>query len=336
MAVRPTRRQMSILLTAAGLVAFAPVGHAVAQDAPLELPDDPSADQPTRINTARNSFDQITAPVTIDGRGPFQFLVDTGANASCLSQTVAKRLDLPAGRSAAVHTVKGARVRPSVVIDRLQVGARTRRRVTAPVLPIVGMEVDGVLGVDWLKGQRLVLRLADHSLEVTTSLREASAPGRMVVPARRKMGQLTIVDADLSGEPISAMIDTGSQVSVGNEPLRALLRRINMPGREATRQVRLISIVGEVSLGDMDYIPFMRLGGLQLGNLPVVFADMYIFDLWKLNSTPAIVLGMDVLNEFTTVALDFGRSKVRFDIADPAAAATPNRSPEQAPNRAAS
>src|SRR5690349_15952100 len=120
---------MSILLTAAGLVAFAPVGHAVAQDAPLELPDDPSADQPTRINTARNSFDQITAPVTIDGRGPFQFLVDTGANASCLSQTVAKRLDLPAGRSAAVHTVKGARVRPSVVIDRLQVGARTRRRV---------------------------------------------------------------------------------------------------------------------------------------------------------------------------------------------------------------
>jgi hypothetical protein len=213
-----------------------------------------------------------------------------------------------------VHTVAGARVRPSVIIDRLQVGARTRRKVRAPVLPITGMEVDGVLGVDWLKGQRLVLGLADRSLEVTASVREASAPGGVGGRARRRMGQLTIVDADLNGQPMSAMIDTGSQVTTGNQPLRDLLRRIDPGPRKELGEVTLVSIVGEVSRGEIAYLPFMRLGGVHLGNVPVVFTDMYVFELWNLNSAPAVVLGMDILTQFTSVALDFGRSKVRFDI----------------------
>jgi hypothetical protein len=35
-----------------------------------------------------------------------------------------------------------------------------------------------------------------------------------------------------------------------------------------------------------------------------------------LKETPALVLGMDMLTQFETVSLDFGRSQVRFDIAD--------------------
>jgi len=254
--------------------------------------------------------------VFIDGQGPFKFLVDTGANTSCLAASVAQRLNLPAGASTMVHTFKGAHARPSVIIDRLEVGARVRRKVHAPVLSIKSMQVDGVLGVDWLKGQRLVLNLADKNLEITASRREATAPGVVVVPARRRMGQLTIVDADLSGAPISAMIDTGAQASMGNAPLRALLRRIDKSPRQEPQRVTLISVVDEVSVGALAYLPFLRLGGVLLGNVPVVFADTHVFNLWKLSTAPAIVLGMDLLSEFTVVALDFGRSKVRFETAD--------------------
>ena len=62
--------------------------------------------------------------------------------------------------------------------------------------------------------------------------------------------------------------------------------------------------------------PFLRLGGLTLGNVPVVFADMPIFKLWELHETPTIMLGIDLLTQFETVAVDFGRSAVRFDIAN--------------------
>ena len=48
--------------------------------------------------------------------------------------------------------------------------------------------------------------------------------------------------------------------------------------------------------------------------MPTVWADMHVFELWGLKETPALVLGMDLLTQFDTVALDFGRSQVRFDL----------------------
>ena len=38
-------------------------------------------------------------------------------------------------------------------------------------------------------------------------------------------------------------------------------------------------------------------------------------------AVPAIVLGMDLLTQFDSVAMDFGHSQVRFDISDPGAQA---------------
>jgi hypothetical protein len=65
----------------------------------------------------------------------------------------------------------------------------------------------------------------------------------------------------------------------------------------------------------MIYLPFLRLGGLRLGNVPVIYADMSVFDLWGLKDKPAVILGMDLLTQFEMVALDFGQGQVRFDVA---------------------
>lgn len=312
---------MTALLTT-GAAAFGPLGAVLASPlapppltSPHELPPDGTHPEPTDVSTGEDTSDRVTAPVMIDGQGPFQLLVDTGANASCVSQKLADRLQLPPGPAARVHTVVGVRERQSVLIDRLQIGGRTLRKVRAPVLPIAGLEIDGVLGVDWLKGQRLVLGFADKRLEITRSQRETTQENRIVVPARRRSGQLTIVDADLGGQRISAMIDSGSQLSIGNAALREMARRQTRGRMEPPTRIQLVSIAGERFQGDLAYLPFLRLGGLQLGNVPVVFADMHVFGLWDLETTPAIVLGMDLLSQFTSVALDFGRSAVRFDIA---------------------
>ena len=45
---------------------------------------------------------------------------------------------------------------------------------------------------------------------------------------------------------------------------------------------------------------------------------MHVFDYWDLKSKPSVVLGMDLLTQFDTVAMDFGRSQVRFDVAEQA------------------
>jgi predicted aspartyl protease len=300
-------------LAAGGFLASAP-GLAFGQ-----VPESPAAepdDSPTSVALSRQVFDQISAPVMINGKGPFRFMVDTGANVSCVSQGLADALDLPRGRDLQVHTIVGKRSRPSVTIEQLDIGTRTRRKVEAPVLPMQAFQIDGVLGIDWLKGQRLVMGFSGNTLEITRSRREDSARGRVVVPARRKSGQLTIVDADLSGRDVSAMIDSGSQFSLGNGALRRLIEQADPSARGRATKVGLVSIAGESFQGDQLYLPFLRLGGLTLGNVPVVFADMPIFKLWELHETPTIMLGIDLLTQFETVAVDFGRSAVRFDIAN--------------------
>lgn len=313
----PTRRHAALGLLAAGGTAL-PAARALAQDnaAPpqIELPDEDHP--PTALDTTKGRYEHMLAPVLINDQGPFNFLLDTGANVSCVSHSLMERLDLKSAETARVHTVVGVRHRPIVTLDRLRVGPRDRRRVRAPALPIKGSDVDGILGVDWLKGQRLTLDFKNSRMEITRSQQDQGEPGRVViVPARRRHGQLTIVDADLSGKRISAIIDSGAQGTLCNRKLRDLVRaqeaRRGPP--EPLRMVRMESLAGESFEGEAVFLPFLRLGGLYLGNVPVTYADMHVFDIWGLKDSPALVIGMDLLAQFDQVALDFGRSQVRFD-----------------------
>jgi predicted aspartyl protease len=150
-----SRRQAAGLLTAGATLLPSTWAHAQAQPPVVEAPDDPNA-TPTTVDAQVSESSHLLAPVTINGSGPYNFLLDTGANTSCVSQRLAERLQLPAGPPTRVHTAVGVRMRPSVVLNTLQIGEQNRRRVRTPTLPIDG-EIDGILGVDWLKGQRLVL-----------------------------------------------------------------------------------------------------------------------------------------------------------------------------------
>jgi hypothetical protein len=301
------------MLAAAGLTASAPFSTAFAQVSP---PDDtPDSDDPTRVGAGRDKATRLVAPVRINGQGPFDFMVDTGANRSCMSIALAEQLALAPGPQVSLHTVVSTRMRNSVQVDRLQVGTRSQRNVNVPVLPIPASEAQGVLGVDWLKNRRLLLDFRGKSLEISAPKTETSSLNKVVVPARRRSGQLTLIDADVGGRPISAMIDSGSELSIGNGALRRLMPAQGASERARMQRVEMSSLVGEKFSGDLLYVPFMRLGGLTLGNVPVVFAETHVFNLWDLHDKPAIILGMDLLTQFTAVALDFGRSTVRFDIA---------------------
>lgn len=308
-----TRRQAALSLMALAAVG-APLASAHAAE-PLEAPDAPLED-PLQLAAGESRNEHMMAQVLINGQGPFNFVLDTGANTSCVSHTLAEQLMLTPGPPTRVHTVVGVRERPSVVIDDLQIGKRNRKKVSAPSLPLRGPEVQGVLGVDWLKGQRLVLDFKKNEIEITRSKPDESVPGRVVVvPARRRMGQLTIVDAELGGKPISAIIDSGAQGTLCNSALRDMVKAGERKrGIVADpRYIRLESLVGEQFRGESLFLPFLRLGGLHLGNVAVTCADIHVFKIWELETKPALVIGMDLLTQFESVALDFGRSAVKFE-----------------------
>ena len=133
-----------------------------------------------------------------------------------------------------------------------------------------------------------------------------------VVPARQRFGQLTIVDAEFEGVPVTAFQDSGTETTVANLACRnAILAR--EPWRASDfLTVQVVSATGQAVTGELSRIPPLRLGGMKIGNLLSVFADLHTFRIWDLQDSPAILVGVDVMRHFDAVELDFGRSEVTF------------------------
>ena len=312
-------RRMMVSAGLAGLSFASPVTRALAQGAENRAilpsggaPADESA--PVDVMTMDDKIQRLTAPVMINGQGPFDFFLDTGATRSAISSGLAAQLGLARGAPVKVYTMTGAQETPTVMLDALQVGDRVQRRLTVPVLPTLGLRADGVLGVDWLKGERLTIDFMKERLEIRKPGRDTMASGGSVVPARLRSGQLTIIDAEMNGRgTINAMIDTGSEVSIGNDLLRALAGRENAKFEDEMRFVDLVDASNRQFKGELGYLPFVRIGGVQFGNLCVVFASsMPLLKLWGMDKQPSVMMGMDVMRQFAKVEMDFGQSKVGF------------------------
>ncbi|WP_293905677.1 aspartyl protease family protein [Phenylobacterium sp.] len=277
----------------------------------------------TRLETAFDQALRMTVPVHVDDRGPFQFVVDTGANRTVVGIETATRCSLDSDGVAPVHGIAGVQSAPLVKVPRLRVGQVLSYRLSLPSLPRASLGADGLLGIDVLKGRRMELNFSANTFEIGPSGVGASVgrgtgtripdPERgIVVPAQYRSGQLVIFDADVAGIPVRAFLDSGAQITCGNEALRAALVQQNPGFADRLVATELISATGQTSSAVLANLPRLRLGGIGLNNIRAAFAPLHIFSLWGLNDRPAMLVGIDVLRNFDSVALDFGRREVTF------------------------
>jgi predicted aspartyl protease len=261
------------------------------------------------LATVADIYRRMTAPVRVNGAGPFAFVVDTGANQSVISQELADRLALPAGPTAAINGVAGVQSAPTTSAI-LSLGGRTRQRATLSVLPSADIGGDGFLGLDRLEGQAVTLDFKGQALRIEGGRRIAADPNAVVLAGRRRDGQLTLVDADLAGVRVVAFLDSGAQNTIGNLALRALA--VSRNPESVFTPTPILSATGQTIEADMAALPRLRIGGLRLPYWPVAFADLHTFRLWNLVERPAILLGVDILSRFSSVCLNFARDEVSF------------------------
>src|SRR5665213_1141392 len=133
--------------------------------------------EPNRVlETSVDPYRRMTAPVTINGQGPFFFVVDTGANQSVISQELTAALALPPGADIILHGVAGAESAPTAIAGLVKIGSRVEKDVMMPVLPQAAIGAAGILGIDRLRNQRLKLDFRAHRLTIETSHFESTAP----------------------------------------------------------------------------------------------------------------------------------------------------------------
>jgi len=265
------------------------------------------------INT-RKVETRMTVEVMVNGRGPYHFLVDSGADTSVVGLRLARDLQLPMATPAILNAMTSRNIVDRVKVSELSLGRSRMKDLLVPALREQDVGGDGMLGIDALVNQRLMMDFEKLSIKIEDATNPASADfrnGEIVITARRQHGQLILTHVTAAGLPLDAVIDTGSEVTIGNMALRNKLVRGN---RDKFFSVAATGVTGATVELEMATIRELKLGPVTLRNVPIAFADVPPFRVFGLKDEPALLLGTDILETFRRVSLDFRARKVRFQL----------------------
>lgn len=327
-----------------GYLLAAVLATAVAAADPATPSPQPGADAaPTRPDamyaspTRADRVGRILAAVEINGKGPYRFIVDTGANSSALAPGVAEELGLPQVQGGVqVHGVTGTAMLPAVHVESLRVGGIVLPPATLPLLPgDIFAGADGILGVAGIQQMRIDVDFLKDRVEITPSSGKRAPSGYLTVRASLWQGGLLLVDGRVGNVPTKVIIDTGAERTIGNMQLREALA--SKAEREKVSEVKVLGATPSVGEATYFKVPRIRIGPTQLVDLPVTFGELYVFQLWGLTDEPALVVGMDVLGGLERFVVDYKRAEFQvksrgsngFDVRRCTSSTCGSRIPEQ-------
>lgn len=255
---------------------------------------------------------RMTVQVLLDGKGPYSFIVDTGAQRTVVSSELATVLALRSAGLARLHSVTGSESVSLVHIGTLDIDRYRSTALQAPTVTAANLGAQGLIGVDSLQKQRVTLDFrAGHMTIVPAKVREPRIAGNdIIVRAKSKAGRLVIMDAKLDGERVAVVLDTGSQTSLGNEALKRRLYRYER--KRPSRQVELVDVNGGRMVATATTTRTLRIADFTLRELPIALADAHVFRELGMHDKPAMLLGMDALHLFERVSIDFAKRTARF------------------------
>lgn len=261
---------------------------------------------------ARKRETRLSVEVRVNGRGPYQFVVDSGADTSVVGLRIARDLELPLGTPVVLNNMTDRNIVDRVRVAELSLGPSIIRDLHLPALREADLGGAGMIGIDALARQRLMLDFEAKLIRVEDASRPVKRlPGDIVVTARLRRGQLILTEVKAGGVTLDAVVDTGSQISIGNSALREKLVRRRLHKLETVTAIGVTGTKVDLHVARIDDL---RLGSVTLTNVPIAFADVPPFEVFGLTKQPALLLGTDLLGTFRRVSLDFRARKVRFQL----------------------
>jgi hypothetical protein len=219
---------------------------------------------------------------------------------------------LPLGTPAILNSMTGSDEVDRVKVEALTLGPNTVRNLELPVLRESDIGGDGIIGIDALAQQRLMLDFERRLIKVEDARTPMKTePGEIVIVGHLRRGQLILTQVRAVGLPVLAVIDTGAEITIGNTALRDRLLRKH---RAKFWTADLIGVTGDHIQLPMAWIDELQVGPITLEDVPIAFADVPPFELFGLSKEPALMLGTDIMKTFRRVSLDFRARKVRFQV----------------------
>ena len=262
------------------------------------------------IAARTDAAQRMTVPVRLSERGPYRFLIDTGAMTTVLSRSLASDLAITHDKKQALLIgVAGSQMVDTVRIDQLDLGRRSFYNLLAPLLEAEHIGADGILGLDSLQGQRVLIDFKRKLIAVDDAKALGGNNGfEIVVTARRRSGQLIMTDAMLDGVKVNVVIDTGADTSIGNMALaRTLARR-----KDAA--TTLTSVTGQTVPARIGMGRALTIDKIRFQNVLIAYTQSPAFAALGLDKKPALLLGIRDLRSLDRVAIDFSTRRILFDV----------------------
>jgi hypothetical protein len=211
-----------------------------------------------------------------------------------------------------LHGMTASTLVDRVFVSGLKVGQSRIGNLPMPVLSDEYLGAQGLLGIDALVEQRLMM---DFDKRVIT-IEDARRPiphllDEIVIMAKRRRGQLILTQATANGHPVDAVIDTGSEITIGNLALRD---RLFKKGVRSLVTGQAIGVTGVAVTMQLAHLDELQIGPILMRDVDIAFADVPPFAVFGLNDHPALFLGTDLMANFRRVSLDFRARKVRFQL----------------------
>jgi predicted aspartyl protease len=276
-------------------------------------PEESSAKPDYEAVTRPDQIGRIVVPVMVNNQGPFLFVLDTGATRTVLTPQLVTALGLPRIDDGGVtmNGATGSAIVPTAAVARVAAGDVVLENQQLPVAGALTTGIDGILGVDALEAKCVVVDFSTGKIEIRDARHQRPMQGAERLSAQSSFGGLLVVDAYVNRTHVKAVIDTGSESTLGNAALRSAL---NVHAQAAAANA-MIDVLGEtlaLQRAERQTVATLRVGDVRADHFNIAFGEFYIFRLWNLDRQPALVIGMDLIGKLNAFAIDYERNEIQL------------------------
>lgn len=151
----------------------------------------------SKISVRRAAEYLVIAPVSINGRGPFDFVVDTGTNTTLIDPKLAAQTGMQPVDRLWINTPAGKTAAPRYFLDTVSLGAESLSHIEAVAEPLrelsaLDHRIRGVLGMNFLEQFSFRLDYKHSLLELFAPDDALEATGGAPIPVEFAGGEMLV------------------------------------------------------------------------------------------------------------------------------------------------
>ena len=256
----------------------------------------------------------LLVPVFVNGKGPYPFMLDTGADTSAVYAWVASEHRLPSGKTAIISGATGDVEEITTRVESLSLDGRAIRHLDVDTIPdrTDGVKIAGIVGADLLMGSVTVMDTGCETVSLLprsmNAARIAGHGATLIRAGSIKNGKQLTLPVTVNGVAGVATLDSGARTTMINT-IFAKAARID-PGSAAFRdgppargavQTPIPSRIGPIGT--------VSFPGSTQHNVVVRVVDLPVFDDAGYSNGHAFNIGVDMLHD-RRIIIDYSARRV--------------------------